>query len=221
MTDDKIPPPAPGVKDAAAADKPAFPPEYYDQIRAMDEAARAWQRAHPFSEPRIALKPFESEMKRRAGRPDHEEVMIAAALPDAIPYIALNEDARQLLLEMNRASGHQATYLQAKVLIEMQIEARIERGQGQMTAPGDWRCPCCSKLLDGYNRLDGEGGAPGAGMLSICAYCGGLSRVNDAQNAFVSLTEVERRALPSDVRRQIHQLRNAMQARAAKEARRS
>jgi hypothetical protein len=197
-----------------------LPPEYYRGVEQMEAAAAAWAKAHPFAEPRFSLKPFEDEMKRRAGLPPEAKAMIGATLAEVIDKIGVNEDARALMREMVRATGGKATYFQFKCIYELKVEAHVKRGQGHM-ADGDWRCPCCSQMLDGFTRLDGVSEAPAAGAITICAYCGALSKVNDESNAFVSVGADELQAYPADVKRQIHDLRNTLHKAQAEKERRS
>ncbi len=203
-----------------ALERDKLPPEYYEDIRRMNEAARAWYRTHPFAEPRFRIHQFELDMKRAAGRREDENVLIASSLRDVVDKVGVNADARAMLRAMDAAVDGRASYLQAKCLIELAIEAQVERGQGQHAA-GTWACLCCGKTLDGYSNLGGGTGAPPPGALSICAYCGALAKVNDAQDGFVHLTADEQRALPPDVRKQIHDVRNAMQKMHAERAKRS
>lgn len=199
-----------------------LPPEYYEAIRRMDAAARDWYKAHPFAEPRFRLNAFESEVKAQAGRPDEDKVAIAANLDETIiKRIAVNEDARALLRAMDAATDHRATYLQAKVLLDAAIEAQIKRDSGRQPE-GDWTCPGCSEVIDGYTAIDGGGDkAPPPGSISICAYCGGISAVNATQNGLRAFEDAELRRLPTSVRKQIHAARNAIQARIAREKRQS
>ncbi len=195
-----------------------FPPEYYEDVRRMDEAARAWYKAHPFGEPRFRLGAFEAEIKRQAGRSEEDKVAIAANHNESIiERIAVNEDARSLLRAMDAATDHRATYMQAKVLLDAAIESQIKRDSGQQPE-GDWSCPACNEVLDGYTVIDGGGGkAPPPGSISICAYCGGISSVNATQNGLRVLAEAELRKLPTSVRKQIHAARNAIRARIERE----
>lgn len=196
-----------------------LPPEYYEGVQTMLEAGVAWQKAHPFAEPRFALKPFEDEMKRRAGLPPEANAIIGANLDEVIDQIAVNEDAKAMLRALDAATGNRASYFQFKCLYEMQIEEHVRRNSGQHAA-GDWRCPCCGEVLDGYAAMIGksEGKAPPPGSLSLCAYCGGLAQVNDAQNGFVSLRDAD---IPPELRKQIHEMRNQLHAAQAKRARQS
>lgn len=202
-------------------DKPLMPPEYYEDVRLMDAAARAWYASHPFAEPRFRLRAFEDDVKRRAGRPVEENVFIASALDETvIAQVAVNADGAALLRAMDKATDGRATYMQAKILIEAAIEASVRAAQGQHGA-GDWTCRCCGKLLDGFTNIEGGGHRPMPGSLSICAYCGALATVNATQTGFDAMTPEAQSALPAAVKKQIHDLRNAMQRMNAERARRS
>lgn len=199
----------------------SLPPEYYEAARKLGAAAADWQRQHPFAEPRFSLEPFELEMKRRANLPADANVMIGCGLDEAIDKIAVNEDARAMLRALDAATGHQATYFQFKCVYLAAIEAQVERGQGRLADAGDWRCPCCSTLIDGYTRTDGKAGAPEAGMHSVCAYCNALSRVNAAANGFEAVSDQELRALPKDFQKHVAGMREQLQRMREQKARRS
>lgn len=168
--------------------------EYERVAQAMNAAAYAWMKARPFAQPCFRFEAFEAEVKRRAGRPAHEKVAVAAPLDaHVIGQIAGNEDARQLLLAMDEASGHQGTYLQAKALVEMQLEAAIARNTGAVDAVGDWRCPCCGEMLDGWTDVGLSGARPACGALTVCAYC--FARLRVAEERYVGLTDLQVEAL--------------------------
>jgi hypothetical protein len=174
-----------------------LPPGYFEAVHKMDAAAAAWMKGHPFAQPRFNLRTFELDMKRRAGRPEHENVLIAATLREVVDKIALNEDGRQLLYAMDAAVDGQATYNMAKVLIDLNFEAQVARSQGQLPA-GDWHCPCCAKLIDGFSDLSLRGHKPGPGTLTVCAYCFSCLRITDGR--FEGLTAADVAQLPPGAR---------------------
>jgi hypothetical protein len=197
-----------------------LPPEYFADAHKMDDAARAWFKAHPFAEPRFRIREFENDMKRRAGRPLHENVAVAAPLDESvIAQVAANEDGKALLRAMDAATGGRGTYMQAKALIELAMEAQIARGQHQMTV-GHWVCPCCARPADGITMTDGSGPPP-PGTIGMCFYCGATMRVNATVTGLESMSMDEVAALPAPMRKMLHDLRNMVQARMAQEAKRS
>ncbi len=178
--------------------------------QAMRAAAVAYARAHPFATYRFRWWEFERDMAARAGRvlQPGESCAIVAALPDCYA-VADSADARALLEAMEEASGGQGTYMQAKAIVMMQVEAQIERVTKQITAPGDWRCISCAQLLDGYTPLDLEDkGAPGAGAMTVCSGCGALQRVRASADGYEPLPVRDLNRLPKSVRVQLLHLRN-------------
>lgn len=196
------------------------PPEGYTRcIEAMQGAGAAWFRAHPFAEPRFRTHAFEEEMAREAGRPG-EKPAIVAPLGAVIDRWADNEDARALLREMERAGAGDATYLQAKAIIEHAQERAIERAQGQLPT-GDWRCTGCQRISDAFTNADGKPEVPGPGSLSVCWYCAALQCVNATSTGYAPLSTRDVNQLPKSVRKQLLSLRNMIQQRLEKEGARS
>jgi hypothetical protein len=190
--------------------EPTFPPEYYADIERMQEAAVAWCKAHPFAEPLLFLHSFEEEYARRAGVPKGEKVAIIAALPDVIDQWAGNADTRHFLRALDEASGHRATYMQVKALVDHQVERQVDRNSGQL-AEGDWRCTGCKNVNDGFSSVNkGEGDAPPPGSLSVCFYCAAVQRINDQGNGYAAVSTSEINKLPKPVRMQLLKLKSAV-----------
>jgi hypothetical protein len=189
-------------------------------VEAMQHAARAWMAAHPFAE--LSFLPFEHDVAREAGKKvePHERVAVIAALPDVIDRWAGNADTKAFLLAMEEASHGEATYLQARAIVDLAQQAAIERSQGRMPE-GHWACVSCHQETTGYTMLDGKKPAPAAGDLNVCGFCGALQQVGADGARFEALPARELNALPKPVRKRLLALRNAIQEQLARERARS
>lgn len=203
---------------------------YNECVEKMRAGARAWIAAHPFAQPEFRTSAFEAEVIAQA-RAQGQHVpegkgLIAAPLDEyVITRWAKNIDAQELLRAMDKASGHQATYMQAKMIIEDAIMRALEKASGQLTS-GDWRCPCCAELLDGYVAIDGRSGKPEAGTYTVCSYCIGIARVADSGDRYEGATLARARdehgfALVQHIANAQAMLRKARDERAAEAKRRS
>lgn len=99
-----------------------YPPGYLEATEAMAEAARAWLISHPSTclvlnppDPdNMGLPPSEvAKMKAIIAAHPGERMGIIAGLNDVIKWWGGNEDTKELLRVMDRASGNKATYNQA------------------------------------------------------------------------------------------------------------
>lgn len=200
---------------------PSTPSEGYARcIDAMQRAARAWLSAHPFAE--LQFIPFEHDLARAAGkqvRPG-ERIAVVAALPDVIARWAGNADTAAFLRAMDEASHGEATYLQARAIVEAAVARQLERASGQMPA-GRWTCVACNTVLDGFTQLNGADGKPDAGSLTVCGYCGALQKVAADSLRFEPLPVRELNALPKSLRQTLLAARRVVEDRRASERARS
>jgi hypothetical protein len=185
----------------------------------MNAAAAAYMRAHPFAEARFRFAAFEDEVAREAGKPGQRPAVIAM-LVDVIDRVAGNEDARGLLRAMSEAVDG-CTYLMAKVLVERQLAAALRRRQGRLTAAGDWHCPQCRALVDGYTPIDEGAATPAAGAILLCAYCAAFNRVSPEGDRLVAASTRDLNKLPTSARKQLFAARLHVARRIAKEKARS
>jgi hypothetical protein len=210
-----------GVRAGLRAEEEAVsePPEGYTRcVEAMQRAAAAWVKRHPFAE--LRFHNFAADLAREAGKPG-QKVAVIAALPDVIERWAANADTRAFLQALDDASGGEATFLQAKAIIDAALEASIARAQGQLPKEGSWLCPTCSALSDAFTNADGKAKAPGPGALMVCWQCGGFSVVNDAANGYEALSTQEFNALPKVARMQLRKLQSTVRQRLEREKARS
>ena len=197
------------------------PPGYLRACEAVERGALAYAKAHPFAEYSFRLVEYEREMAARAGQTlgPGERCAIAAPLSACIDAMAGNEDARGILRAMDQESGGEATYMMARAVIDMQIEAMYRRASGQLPE-GDWRCIACEKVIDGFTNIHGETSTPKPGACTVCAYCGALQKIAD-DGRYAELPAAELRAAPKSVRMHMLEVRNNVLARLKKEAARS
>ncbi|HMJ16595.1 MAG TPA: hypothetical protein VK524_34510 [Polyangiaceae bacterium] len=193
-----------------------IPDGYTKCLDAMAEAAQRWVREHPFAGP-LQFTDLEQEMARRAGRPG-DRVAVIAALADVLDRWAANADTRSFLQALVTASDGQATFLQARALVAQATQAMLERGSGELPE-GQWSCTGCAKVLNGFTNTSGDGAAPGAGDITVCADCGVFQRVNAECSGYEALETRDFNALPKSARKHLLAIRAAVTERIAREKR--
>jgi hypothetical protein len=113
-----------------------YPPEYYQAIVRMAEAAKAWIRANPFA--CLQLEPLNADKVPGLDAAEREQLraLIASAPPGrvglitdltgAIEWWAGNESTRQMLHAMDDATDRQCSYQMAKAALDALVFPKSE-----------------------------------------------------------------------------------------------
>jgi hypothetical protein len=140
------------------------PPGYIECIERMYKAAREWLAAHPCAQ--LTFIDIEAEFARRAGLPAGTKVAVGCDLQTAIPLWACSDDARAFLQAMEDASNHEATVLQAQVIV-----AQLRPPDANHFEAGEHHCPWCDSKADHATSYDGIDQMPDGPMLVLCIEC--------------------------------------------------
>ncbi len=187
---------------------------YIECARIMVKAAQQWLREHPFAEP-LRFTDFENSITS-AVHLEGKSVAIAVSLDTVVDLWAANADTRAFLQAMVEATNGEATFMQAKAVVEIIVERTLRKASGKL-ADGDWRCVECGKQNNGFTNLDGNAAPPGPGDISACGYCGAIQQVNDAGNAYKPLSAREFNQLPKETRKLLLSFKNKLTAHVRKQ----
>jgi hypothetical protein len=187
-----------------------LPAGYVELVEKMHQAAVQWTREHPFAEP-LRFTDLEQRIAAQVNKPSSEVFMGGAPLSAVIDQWAANEDTRALLRHLVAVTEDQATFQQARFLIDYAKEEMLRRGSGRLPAEG-WVCLGCHEVQKSFTNLNGSPEVPPAGSLSVCMKCATLLQVNDAGNGYAAVSTSEFNTFPKAIRKALR----AMQATAKK-----
>lgn len=194
-----------------------IPEGYASVVEAMAEAAQRWVREHPFAGP-LQFTDFEKRMAERVGRPN-ERVPIIAILSDVVDDWAANADTRSFLQALVTASNGEATFMQARVLVDHAVQRMLERGSGKLPDGKARTCIGCGERQDGFTQIDGDPEPPGPGAIGLCARCGTLQRVSADGAAYEALSKRTFNQLPKSARKTLLSMKRGVEERNAREKR--